>query len=127
MATAPAGSVAKVQLEQGGQSYAIACLREGGQEFCSLDLFLDSSDAKFAVKGKATVHLTGYFEADEAEDGDDADMPPASGAKASPKTSPKTAPAAKSPAVKAASPAVKAAKKVEDDDDDEDDEDEESE
>merc|ERR1712190_594522 len=52
----------------GGETYAIACLREGGKEFCALDLFINSIDTKFAVKGKATVHLTGYFEADEGEE-----------------------------------------------------------
>merc|ERR1712203_1315828 len=63
-----AGASAKVLVEQDGQSYAIACLREGGQEFCALDLFVNSSDTKFAVKGKATVHLTGYFDDDEMEE-----------------------------------------------------------
>merc|ERR1712187_233768 len=66
-----AGASAKVLVEQEGQSYAVACLREGGQEFCALDLFLNSSDIKFAVKGKATVHLTGYFECDVMDDDDD--------------------------------------------------------
>merc|ERR1712203_1146200 len=83
-----AGAAAKVLVEQGGQSYAIACLREGGQEFCALDLFLDSSEAKFIVKGKASVHLTGYFEADEVdEEMEDAEAKPA--AKAAEKPAPK--------------------------------------
>jgi len=109
----PKDSFAKVLVEQGGQSYAVACLREGGQEFCGLDLFLDSSDAKFVSKGKATVHLTGYFEADEADDDSDEDMEdekPAKKAAASPKKAAAQSPkvAAQSPKVAAQSPKVAA-------------------
>ena len=117
----PKDSSAKVMVEQAGQSFAVACLREGGTEFCGLDLFLDSSDAKFVSKGKATVHLTGYFEADEADDDSDEDMEdekaagkPAKKAEASPKKA-----AAQSPKVAAQSPkaaavaAPAAAKKAE--------------
>merc|ERR1719215_1018427 len=63
----PSGASSKILVEQGGTSYAVACLKEGAQEFCALDLFLDTSEAKVAVKGKATVHLTGYFEADDMD------------------------------------------------------------
>mmetsp|Transcript_105697 Transcript_105697/g.256765 ORF Transcript_105697/g.256765 Transcript_105697/m.256765 type:complete len:186 (-) Transcript_105697:270-827(-) len=97
----PSGSAAKVLVEQGGQSYAIACLREGGQEFCALDLFLDSSEAKLAVKGKATVHLTGYFEAEDMDE----EMEEESKAKSAAK------PVEKTPAAKAegkASPKIEA-------------------
>ena len=36
-----------------GKTFAIACLKEGSTDMCALDLFLDSSDASFSVKGKA--------------------------------------------------------------------------
>jgi len=104
----PSGAHAKVMVQQGSQSYAVAVLREGGQEFCNLDLFLDSSEAKLSCKGKATVHLTGYFEAEEMdEDIDDEEVKPdkkrkapdsaaakAASPKATPKASPKAAPKA---------------------------------
>ncbi|CAE8654915.1 unnamed protein product, partial [Polarella glacialis] len=82
----PKGASAKVMVQQGGQSYAVACLREGGQEFCALDLFLDTSEAKLEVTGKATVHLTGYFEADDMdEDGEEEVATKAPEKKSSPK------------------------------------------
>ena len=65
---APTGSSSKVFVEQGTESFVVACLKEGQQEFCALDLFIDSKEAKFSVKGKAAVHLTGYFEADEMDE-----------------------------------------------------------
>eukprot|EP00439_Symbiodinium_sp_Y106_P084328 s465_g25.t1 len=119
----PSGASSKVLVEQTGQTYAVACLKEGGQEFCALDLFLDAKEAKIAVKGKATVHLTGYFEADEL---DEDDLPPAAPqgspkAKAEPKSSPKAAPKSSPKAAPKASPkeAAKAkAASMEDDDDD---------
>mmetsp|Transcript_72893 Transcript_72893/g.156130 ORF Transcript_72893/g.156130 Transcript_72893/m.156130 type:complete len:449 (-) Transcript_72893:55-1401(-) len=91
----PAGAKASVIVEQDGKSFAVAGLREGGPDFCSLDLFLDTTKAMVTVKGKATVHLTGYFEADE--EAEDEDMPTPASAKGSPKASPKAAskPAAK--------------------------------
>lgn len=52
------------------QISAFRGLQEGGQESCALDLFLDPNDAKLSVVGKATVHLTGYFESAESEDED---------------------------------------------------------
>merc|ERR1719436_1641569 len=67
---ASSGASAKVLVEQGGTSYAVAVLKEGGQEFCPLDLFLDAKEAKLKVSGKATVHLTGYFESEEMDDED---------------------------------------------------------
>merc|ERR1712039_1128920 len=54
--------------EQKGQQFAIAWLTEGKTEFCALDLFLEAGEAELSVKGKATVHLTGYFEADDDMD-----------------------------------------------------------
>merc|ERR1712060_100831 len=102
------GALAKVVVEQKGEKFALAWLREGKTEFCALDLFLESSEAKLSVQGKATVHLTGYFEAEE--DDDDMDDAPA------PKTG-KTSPAAK----------AAAKKEAEDDEEDEEEEEEEEE
>jgi len=75
------GTSAKVLVEQGGTSFAVACLREGGQEFCALDLFLDAKEAKFFVKGKATVHLTGYFEVEDMDEEMEEDAAPKAAAK----------------------------------------------
>jgi len=113
----PAGASSKVMVEQGGHSYAVACLKEGGQEFCALDLFLDTSEAKLAVKGKATVHLTGYFEADDMDEDEDEKPAPALEKKASPKASPVAAKVA-SPKAAAASPKAVAKAAPEEDDDD---------
>ncbi|CAE8742594.1 unnamed protein product, partial [Polarella glacialis] len=99
----PAGASAQVLVEQSGQSYAIACLREGGQEFCALDLFVDSSEAKLSVTGKASVHLTGYFEADDMDEDGEEEAPEAKAAaktsspKAEAKSSPKASPKAAAP------------------------------
>merc|ERR1711879_217828 len=111
---APAGSTAKVIVEQGGQGYAIASLREGGQEFCALDLFFSQSDVTFKVMGKASVDLTGYFEPDAdgmMDDEDEEEEEKATTApleKSSPKASPKAVEAPKSSpkAAAAASPKV---------------------
>jgi len=114
----PAGASSKVMVEQGGKSYAVACLKEGSQEFCALDLFLNASEAKVAVKGKATVHLTGYFEADDEEM--DEKPAPALEKKASPKASPVAAKASPKVAAKASpKAAAKAAPEEEDEDDEE--------
>jgi len=80
---APKGASAKLVVEHGGNKYAVASLREGGMEFCALDLFVDS-DAQFTVIGKAGVHLTGYFESDELMDdaSDNEQATPAKSAKA---------------------------------------------
>ncbi|CAL1165841.1 unnamed protein product [Cladocopium goreaui] len=112
-----------------GQSYAVACLKEGSQEFCALDLFLDAKEAKLAVKGKATVHLTGYFEADDDDLKEDDAPPPRASPKAAPKASPKASPKAEAKASPKASPkpAAKAAAMPEEDDDDDMMEDEEGE
>eukprot|EP00435_Cladocopium_sp_Y103_P040276 s2400_g10.t3 len=125
----PNGASSKVLVEQGGQSYAVACLKEGSQEFCALDLFLDAKEAKLAVKGKATVHLTGYFEADDDDLKDDDAPQPRASPKAAPKASPKASPKAEAKASPKASPkpAAKAAAMPEEDDDDDMMEDEEGE
>mmetsp|Transcript_64183 Transcript_64183/g.142744 ORF Transcript_64183/g.142744 Transcript_64183/m.142744 type:complete len:164 (+) Transcript_64183:85-576(+) len=121
----PSGASSKVLVEQGGQTYAVACLKEGGQEFCALDLFLDAKEAKLAVKGKATVHLTGYFEADDL---DEEDAPMAKPGKAEPtaKASPKASPKAEAAAAKPkASPKAQAAPEEDEDDMEEEEEEEE--
>merc|ERR1712146_334368 len=61
-AAAAPGSAAKLIVEHGGASYAVASLREGGPQLCPLDLFFGADGAKLSVKGKAKVHVTGYFE-----------------------------------------------------------------
>merc|ERR1712194_452687 len=83
------GASARVLVEQAGTKYALAILKEGGQECCALDLFLDLKEAKLTVEGKAAVHLTGYFETDGDgdESGDEEMAPPAK--KAEPKAEPK--------------------------------------
>lgn len=58
------GASARLLLESSGQAYALARLRADSSPRCVLDMFLDASRAKFIVKGKAAVHLTGYFEPD---------------------------------------------------------------
>merc|ERR1712194_492073 len=100
-----------VVVEQKGEKFAVAWLREGKVEFCGLDLFVESKEAKLSVIGKATVHLTGYFEAEEDDESMEDATPPK---KASPKvegksSSPKlAAPAEKkvSPKAEAQAPAV---------------------
>merc|ERR1719491_1997376 len=73
--SAPSGASSKVHVEQEGTSFAVALLKEGAQDCCSLDLFVDLKKAKLKVTGKAIVHLTGYFEPEsldmdlEEEDG----------------------------------------------------------
>merc|ERR1719413_99321 len=69
------GATAKVMVEQSGTKYALAILKEGGQECCALDLFLDLKEAKLKVTGKATVHLTGYFEAEDMDEEEDEEPP----------------------------------------------------
>lgn len=56
------GSRARLMLEREGLTYSLARLKEGSAPLCALDLFLDMSRVNFIVKGKAAVHLTGYFE-----------------------------------------------------------------
>jgi len=48
-------------VHHGGKNYAVAHLKEGITESCILDLFIPG-ETKLEVKGKATMHLTGYFE-----------------------------------------------------------------
>ncbi|CAK0856922.1 unnamed protein product [Prorocentrum cordatum] len=72
----PAGASAKVLVEQGGQSYAVACLREGAQEFCALDLFLDSTEAKLAVKGDTMMQKVQDYIANLAEGNAQKDLEP---------------------------------------------------
>merc|ERR1712087_427766 len=95
----------------GGEKFSLAWLREGKVEFCALDLFLEAKETKLSVSGKATVHLTGYFEAEDDDESMD-DVPAAAAKKASPKVDVKTSPKASVAGEKAASPkvAVQAAK-----------------
>merc|ERR1712217_269611 len=69
------GAGGTVLVEQNNQKFAIASLREGKTEFCPLDLFVDAASAKLSVTGKATVHLTGYYEADDLDDDMEQDEP----------------------------------------------------
>ncbi len=52
---------------RGVSDVEVACLN-GGRESCALDFFLDPADTKLMVKGNATVHLAGYYVADEGTD-----------------------------------------------------------
>merc|ERR1712150_357824 len=61
------GTNAKVMINQNEKRYAIASLKEGEQEFCALDLFVESGNTTLSVKGNASVHLTGYFEPDDMD------------------------------------------------------------
>mmetsp|Transcript_61229 Transcript_61229/g.96583 ORF Transcript_61229/g.96583 Transcript_61229/m.96583 type:complete len:270 (-) Transcript_61229:116-925(-) len=128
------GCSAKLIVTTEGLDYCIANLKEGGQESCSLDLFLDSKATAFSVKGKAVVHLTGYLEAEEDMDmDDDDDMSDAPATKlatkppsvASPRTSPKAG--AASPKVEAKQSPKASPKAAEPDDDDDEEEEEEEE
>merc|ERR1712151_463668 len=116
---------AKLMVKQGGVAYCIACLKEGVTEFCPLDLFLDSKEAEFIVKGNASVHLTGYLEGDDMDDEDEEEEV----TKSKPAPSLKAAPVASSPkASPKASPKVEPKKvAVEEEDDDEEEEEEEEE
>jgi len=72
-------------IHHGGKNYAVAHLKEGTAESCSLDLFIPGGKTKLEVKGKATMHLTGYFEnaaADEETKERPAEAGSASAAKA---------------------------------------------
>merc|ERR1712217_998500 len=62
------GAGGTVLVEQNNQKFAIASLHEGKTEFCPLDLFVEADSAKFSVTGKATIHLTGYYEAEDVDD-----------------------------------------------------------
>eukprot|EP00444_Apocalathium_aciculiferum_P067552 CAMPEP_0183560730 /NCGR_PEP_ID=MMETSP0371-20130417/95659_1 /TAXON_ID=268820 /ORGANISM="Peridinium aciculiferum, Strain PAER-2" /LENGTH=171 /DNA_ID=CAMNT_0025769033 /DNA_START=45 /DNA_END=557 /DNA_ORIENTATION=+ len=135
----PAGAGAKILVEQNGTSYAVAVLKEGGQDCCALDLFVDAKDTKLKVVGKATVHLTGYFEADGMDEDDDDDeeeeeeaAPKAKAVKAAPvraKSSPKAEVKSSPKAEVKSSPkvAATAAAAADEEDDDEDEEEEEEE
>jgi len=87
-----------VQAEVKGVTYSIACLEKGKQEHISFDLFFSAGETTFVNKGSSEVHLTGYFEPDQAEDDESASEEAQAPVK---KTS--------SPALKAASPKVVAA------------------
>mmetsp|Transcript_162798 Transcript_162798/g.521849 ORF Transcript_162798/g.521849 Transcript_162798/m.521849 type:complete len:200 (+) Transcript_162798:71-670(+) len=112
------GSSSRVVVEQKGSSFAVAILKVGGQECCALDLFIDLSEATLKNVGKATVHLTGYFESEDMDD--DGDEAPA---KASPKVVAKSSPKAEvkaSPKAALKTTPKADTKKVEEEDDDED-------
>mmetsp|Transcript_48696 Transcript_48696/g.138209 ORF Transcript_48696/g.138209 Transcript_48696/m.138209 type:complete len:243 (+) Transcript_48696:101-829(+) len=119
------GSSSRVVVEQKGSSFAVAILKVGGQECCALDLFIDLSEATLKNVGKATVHLTGYFESEDMDD--DGDEAPA---KASPKVVAKSSPKAEvkaSPKAALKTTPKADTKKVEEEDDDEDEDEEEEE
>lgn len=57
------GAKARLELDEGSQSFSIAQLSEGSLEDLKLDLNLEATEATFLVKGDCSIHLTGYFEA----------------------------------------------------------------
>merc|ERR1719373_406660 len=86
------GASAKLMVKQEGVAYCVACLKEGVTESCSLDLFLNSKEAEFIVKGNASVHVTGYLEGEDMDDEEEEEV-----TKSKPAPSPKVAPVASSP------------------------------
>lgn len=106
-----------VMAEVSGTSYAVACLEKGKKEHDSFDLFFDPKACSFMNKGASEVHLTGYFEPVDDDEGDEEETPPPKAVDkkvASPKVEPKKVEAAKSsPKVEASkSPKVDQAKVV---------------
>eukprot|EP00933_Yihiella_yeosuensis_P046429 TRINITY_DN41953_c0_g1_i1.p2 TRINITY_DN41953_c0_g1~~TRINITY_DN41953_c0_g1_i1.p2 ORF type:complete len:130 (+),score=52.36 TRINITY_DN41953_c0_g1_i1:76-465(+) len=53
-----------LQVVEGNQTYAIACLQKGKSEYASFDLFFRAGSCSFVNKGASEIHLTGYFEPD---------------------------------------------------------------
>eukprot|EP00930_Biecheleria_cincta_P087286 TRINITY_DN76534_c0_g1_i1.p1 TRINITY_DN76534_c0_g1~~TRINITY_DN76534_c0_g1_i1.p1 ORF type:complete len:133 (-),score=50.34 TRINITY_DN76534_c0_g1_i1:94-492(-) len=57
-----------LQVADGKQTYAIACLQKGKFEYASFDLFFRAGNCSFKNKGTSEIHLTGYFEPDSLGD-----------------------------------------------------------
>lgn len=64
----PQGGKNFLQVIEGSNTYAIACLQKDKSEFASFDLFFKTGSCSFHNKGTSEIHLTGYFEPDGMPD-----------------------------------------------------------